>query len=202
MNARTEFPVDALESPGLRRAALALHATAAADRAWLLAQLPTAHRGALEAMLAELAALGVPPDRQFTQRLLAQAPKQGAAVRKASPAHPAQPAQPAHAWLASVRVRELAALLQAEPAALAAHVLQLLPPQRRKAVLGLLAGSQRRLVGELLQARGGTMEAAAPRFTEAVLAELAARLPQARTHSGWPGMLQRLRAVRRKGAAA
>ncbi|MES2938213.1 MAG: hypothetical protein V4864_11060 [Pseudomonadota bacterium] len=196
MNARTEFPVETVESPGLRRAALALHATAAADRAWLLAQLPVGHRAALEAMLSELAALGVPPDRQFTQRLLAQMP-----VPKRVPVPADERAQPAHAWLASVRARDLAALLQGEPAGLAAHVVQLLPVQRRQAVLALLAGPQRRLVIELLQARPSATEAA-PRFTQALLAELSARLPQRSRYDTWHRLLQRLRLPGRNGAAA
>ncbi len=196
MNARTEFPIDTVESPGLRRAALALHATAAPDRAWLLAQLPAAHRATLEAMLSELAALGVPPDRQFAQRLLVQArsPRRAAAPVQAR-------AQPGHAWLASVRARDLAAALQGEPAALAAHVLQLLPMQRQQAVLGLLAGPQRRQVSESLQGHGAG-DATAPRFTQAVLAELSVRLPQHGGRGGWRLLLQRLRPLRRNGAAA
>ena len=57
MNARTDQSVD-----GVRRAALALHALAPADRAWMLERLPHDRRGEVEALLAELASLGIPRD--------------------------------------------------------------------------------------------------------------------------------------------
>lgn len=49
----------AVAVPGARRAALALHALAPADRAWLLGRLDAAERDRVRALLAELDALGV-----------------------------------------------------------------------------------------------------------------------------------------------
>jgi hypothetical protein len=52
-------------SHGLRKAALAVHALAAPDRAWVLQALPRNHREELEPLLAELEALGIPADRSL-----------------------------------------------------------------------------------------------------------------------------------------
>ncbi|WP_420997925.1 hypothetical protein ACKI2N_032280 [Cupriavidus sp. 30B13] len=52
---------------GQRRAALALHAMAAADREWVLDQLPKADRLTLRRLTEELARLGVPQDRQLLE---------------------------------------------------------------------------------------------------------------------------------------
>lgn len=54
---------------GARRAALLLHAMQPADRQWLLAALPPQQGRALEDMLSELRALGIPPDRALLQPL-------------------------------------------------------------------------------------------------------------------------------------
>lgn len=59
-------------SSGLRRAALALHALSAADRAWLLQRLSPAQREALNALLAELKELGIPPDQGVIRAALSQ----------------------------------------------------------------------------------------------------------------------------------
>lgn len=48
---------------GLRHTALALHAMTAADRAWMLSQLPAHTRADLIALLNELDELGLPKDR-------------------------------------------------------------------------------------------------------------------------------------------
>lgn len=198
MNARTEFPLDAVEPPALRRAALALHATGAADRAWLLAQLPAAHRAALETMLSELAALGVPPDRQLTQRLLAQpvrVPPPVAVVAE-------QDARQGHRWLASVRARDLAAVLQEEPAALVAHVLRLLPAPQREAVLALLMGPLLRQVNEALRTSDDADASAAPRLTRLLLEQLPARLPRPASATPWQRFARRLPWHARRKAAA
>jgi hypothetical protein len=52
-------------SQSLRKAALAVHALAAPDRAWVLQALPRNHREELEPLLAELKALGIPADRSL-----------------------------------------------------------------------------------------------------------------------------------------
>lgn len=75
-----EFKAD----DGMRRVALALHALAAEDRNWLLQQLPAADRQGLDALLRELQELGLPPEPELIDELLAQAtatrkPVEGAA---------------------------------------------------------------------------------------------------------------------------
>jgi hypothetical protein len=64
MNTATSVP-----AAGARRAALMLHAMLPQDRQWLLAALPPPQGRALEEMLAELQALGIPPDRELLQPL-------------------------------------------------------------------------------------------------------------------------------------
>ncbi|MGM9485059.1 hypothetical protein ACS5PN_27970 [Roseateles sp. NT4] len=59
-------------SSGLRRAALALHALSAEDRAWLLQRLSPAQREALDALLVELKELGIPPDQGVIRAALSQ----------------------------------------------------------------------------------------------------------------------------------
>jgi hypothetical protein len=59
---------------GRRRAALTLHALAAPDRDWLLAQLPADDRAALERLLGELSELGIPAESAVISAALADAP--------------------------------------------------------------------------------------------------------------------------------
>jgi len=79
-------------SAGQRRAALTLHALAAPDREWLLAQLPTPQGAALRGLLLELRDLGIPADASVIRTALAEA----------APASP----QPHAADLARVLARE------------------------------------------------------------------------------------------------
>lgn len=64
---------------GLRRAALTLHGLLPADREWVLSELDTSDRAALTQLLAELAELGIPADRELVQEALAgrQPPARG-----------------------------------------------------------------------------------------------------------------------------
>ncbi len=57
-----------------RRAALTVHALPPAEREWLLAQLGDGHRTRLQALLAELASLGIPQDPQVVRQALAAVP--------------------------------------------------------------------------------------------------------------------------------
>jgi len=55
---------------GLRLSALALHAVADRDRAWLLSRLPAAQRSALAALVRELRGTGIPADPDLLQQLV------------------------------------------------------------------------------------------------------------------------------------
>lgn len=69
---------------GLRLSALALHAVADRDRAWLLSRLPNAQRKQLSALVEELRGTGVPADPELVRQLvreqevLARGPAAGA----------------------------------------------------------------------------------------------------------------------------
>ncbi|MDR6602112.1 hypothetical protein J2732_003104 [Achromobacter deleyi] len=69
---------------GLRLSALALHAVADRDRAWLLSRLPDGQRKQLSALVEELRGTGVPADPELVRQLvreqevLARSPAPGA----------------------------------------------------------------------------------------------------------------------------
>ncbi|MGV2895807.1 hypothetical protein ACNPPY_08415 [Achromobacter sp. AGC78] len=72
----------------LRMSALALHAVADRDRAWLLSRLPEAQRKQLAALVDELRVTGMPADPEIVQQLvreqevLARSPVAGALVER------------------------------------------------------------------------------------------------------------------------
>lgn len=185
MNARANFAIQAPDRPGLRRAALALHATESHDRDWLLAQLPEADRGVLDQMLKDLAVLGLPRDQALVEELL----------RGDSPPAVAAVAEPSKAEQALLRLRDaapadLASLLEREPTELAAHAITLLPNTERASILPFLSAPKRRQVQELLDTRYAVAldsGRSAHRLGQSLLKELAAALP-ARVPAGmfWP----------------
>jgi len=102
-----------------RQAALLLGAMSASDRAWVLAQLPTADRAILDPMLGELDALGIPVDADLLDAVL-EKPARGA------PTEPGSPAPRDAADTAAVLNAAPAALLKLlahEPAGLIARLL-------------------------------------------------------------------------------
>lgn len=192
MNARANFAIDAPGRTGLRRAALALHATESHDRDWLLAQLPEADRGALDQMLTDLAALGLPRDRALVEELL----------RSDSLPPVVDVAGPSEAEQALLRLREaapadLASVLEREPAELAAHAITLLPISGRAVILACLSAPKRRQVQDLLDRRhAGAPDSGqlAHRLGQSLLRELAAALPARVPARGfWPRSLKQFR---------
>lgn len=178
MNARTDFSIEAVDHPALRRAALALHATENADRAWLLAQISPKERPALDRMLKDLDTLGLPRDPAMIEELL----NRGSASRPAVPNVPAGNDE-GLSQLRRCAPADLAALLEHEPAALVAHVVALLPLAIRPGVLERVSAPKRRQVQEALAKNypeAGFDESvdSAPRLTRALLHALLARLPQ------------------------
>lgn len=178
MNARTDFSIEAVEHPALRRAALALHATESDDRAWLLAQIPQDRRPALDRMLTDLDTLGLPRDRAMIEELLNRGPASRAAVENVPVGN-----DEGLSKLQSCEPAALAVLLEHEPAALTAHVVALLPMAIQPGVLECLSAPKRRLVQEALardyaDARFDGSVNSAPRLTRALLHALLARLPR------------------------
>ena len=110
-----------------RRAALAIHALGEEDRAWMLGQLQQ-HRTVLEPLLAELQALGIQPDRH----VLAQ--------------YESGPNAPGTALTRLIRldramIRQLACVLEQEPAEVTRALLAAGDPAWRSAVLKALGPS-------------------------------------------------------------
>ncbi|MBV8636354.1 MAG: hypothetical protein JO002_17820, partial [Burkholderiaceae bacterium] len=64
-----------------RQSALLLHGLNAADRHWILAQLAEDQRAQLNAFLAELEEIGMPPDRALAESVLAHGGKAEGAAR-------------------------------------------------------------------------------------------------------------------------
>lgn len=95
-----------------RHAALLLHTLAPDDRHWLLERLPAGERRQLEALVAELGAIGIPLAPELLDDL---AP---ARMRPAAGAH-------ALAGLARAAADDVAAVLSSEPAELVARVMGL-----------------------------------------------------------------------------
>jgi hypothetical protein len=103
-----------MNGDGVRRAALALHALVPADRAWLLERLPAQQRAHVQALLSELADLGIPKDRTLVDDIVA---------KQSTPASKARPDAAA-----------LAKALEGEPASLVALALKTHDEAARAAV--------------------------------------------------------------------
>jgi len=170
----------------LRRCALTLHAVEPGDRVWLLAQLPADQRAVLGQLVAELQAIGIPRDRQ--------AAREAMRTKSSAPAAPAELAQaiPAQGGQAAPDVRVVAHLLQGEPPALIAFLLDSESRERSDAILVHLDASKRRQVQELSATRPASDGDTAPRLRAALSQELARRLAacapvrvQTQAASGW-----------------
>lgn len=160
------FPLDTGAESSVRRAALALYAVDREDRDWVLTQLTGGDRSQLEQMLHELAALGLPRDPAMVRSALGES----------------KPARDANRAAVSVDldrldeagVSALVALLEHEPASLAACVAARLAPPGRVALLEAMSAPQRRLAQAVMEQSGAQCGA---RLVQAVLEEVAARLP-------------------------
>ena len=149
---------DTQPQPLARRAALTLHALGAADRAWLLAQLPPVQREQLQAMLRELEALGIPASGNLLQDLLGAAdagvrPEAGAsqaARAETSQLGSSTGFQQQQAALGRLDAALVARILQSEPAGLIAQLLHIHAWPWRQAVLEQLGLVKRRRVEEFL----------------------------------------------------
>lgn len=123
--------LDHPSTPLLQRAALAVHALAAADRRWILEALTPPQRQALEPLLAELRELGLPVDAELLQDV--QAP-----ARTAPPPWPMD--------LDERGVAALARVLNREPLAITRQLLALQPWPWRASLLAFVPGARRHLL--------------------------------------------------------
>ncbi|WP_211473813.1 hypothetical protein [Collimonas humicola] len=171
------------DSVNFRRTALLLHAMSAADRNWMLTRLGGAVQTSLNGMLDELAALGIPADRDLLSRAAeSTAPARHAAMSAADPVK-LDAGNAAEILRADPLAHAIAALKNATPASLA-QVLKEEPPELIARLLACHAWSWREdLLEQLGQARRLQVErfahafsGSAPRLTEILLDSLASRL--------------------------
>lgn len=145
---------------GFRKAALKLHAMPAADRGWIMEQLPAPDRAALAGLLDELQALGIAPDHH-----IADEAAQGGEARQPVLAAAGDPAVArALDALCAAAPASIAALLADEPEQMAAVFLAAYPWPWRARLLADYEVEQRRRLNAALQA--------VPPLTPRVLSEL------------------------------
>ncbi|KQV92873.1 hypothetical protein [Rhizobacter sp. Root1221] len=126
-----------------RQAALLLHTMPAADRGWLLQQLPASQRTEAEQLLAELAELGVPADPRLLDEVLAPVTTGAPPLRL-----PSTEGDRLVQRLGQLPPRSIGAALQTESDVLVARVLRLAPWPWREAVLDHLGPTRRRRIQE------------------------------------------------------
>jgi hypothetical protein len=120
----------------VRRTALVLHALAPADREWVLGRLPERNRAQVVPCLEELATLGIPQDANLIPVALS--------VKRQEITRP--PAQ------RGSRVERLAAVLEKEPAKVAAIALRSRTDAERDSILNALSPGQAQEVRDHLRA--------------------------------------------------
>ena len=160
------LPMPGADTP-LRRCALTLHAVGARDRHWLMAKLAEhGRRAELERLLEELQSLGIPPDARMVRLAL----EHGRTALT-----PASSAAVAGHLAMTAPAKDLAKVLQDEPAGLIVHVMSL-RGDLDGAFLDRLNATTRRQVQELLSTAQRHSPAAAPRLNQALLEQLSIRL--------------------------
>ncbi|MNY29248.1 hypothetical protein D3C86_1632790 [compost metagenome] len=163
----TDPDVAVPESSGARHAALLLHAMAPADRTWILEALPPVQRTGLQALLAELEALGIERDAA----LIADA------TASAAPVEPRQPVSDEDRLrtLNEVQFGEFVRLMRTEPVGLIAEWLRLADWPWRERLLAALEPGQRRQVEANLASTGAGYRTP-PGMRAALISAAAARL--------------------------
>lgn len=138
-----------------KHAALLLHAMAPADRSWLLSQLATDERNALEQLLSELAELSIPADASLVEKLIPRDQSSAVSVSKPDSDSDAD-------FLAGLAATDIAALAKAwaaEPPYLVAQALSIQPWPWKSALLAHLPAIQQRRVVEILHNPPAGMDA-------------------------------------------
>jgi hypothetical protein len=166
-----------------QRAALALHALAADDRAWVLGALPADQQAVIEPLLRELEDLGIPRDAGLLDTAVRCEGDRGAAAADALRA------------LDAAQVRRLAGLLAGEPPRLAAALLAASPWPWREQLLQHLPAA---VACEVVQ-HASPMRPA-PALQLALLSEISAALETAPAPRQavplWRSMVRSLRRTR------
>jgi hypothetical protein len=177
MAAPTSLAPSAAAGPRSRQAALLLHGIASADRDWLLGELASGQRDVLEALLAELHALGVPPSPEWIDELLLPRPTTPATAGATSPkvtkaeATTERDALPPDALPAET----VAGILRDEPDALVARALRDGAPDWRRAVLRRLGAARRRRLGAATAEVTSTRQGGCERLDAALASALRQR---------------------------
>lgn len=146
---------------GLRLSALALHAVADRDRAWLLSRLPAVHRRQLSSLLRELRGTGIPADQELLNQLV---------LEKEALASNPMPDAPA-ATVLRAQAQDIWALLRGEPDMLVARIVRLNDWPWKAAFLELCGAGRAKRVEEL-----SARQASAAALDKALIEELEQRL--------------------------
>jgi hypothetical protein len=169
---------------GHRQAAVALHGLDAEDRASILAELPPADQHTLRSFLDELDALGF--DREAV-----------AAVGKSASAAPARSGADPHGHLHGASAAAMFALLEPEPSALIAQVLNLRDWPWAGELVHLFPAPRR----ESIRAARALYTVPAPSRTRFLLETLSARVSDVAVPATDDGGRNPLRALRTRIAA-
>lgn len=143
------------QAPGLRQAAMLVHALAPEDRLWAIEQLPAEVRGQIDTLVAELETMGLPKDRHLIESALQPhkqlAPTEGEASAPAG----AMPTKDAlvNDWVERHGAAALTRLLVREPTGLISRLLALRDWSWRADLLRQLQPVVRREVAESLRLR-------------------------------------------------
>lgn len=124
---------------GLRLSALALHAVAERDRAWLLSRLPAAQRRDLSALVRELRGTGIPADPELLHQLVRE--------REAMVSDPA-PDAPA-ARVIRAQAQDIWAVLRGESDAIIGRILRRHDWPWKSALLELCGAVRAKRIQEL-----------------------------------------------------
>ena len=146
-----------------RQSALLLHGLNAADRHWILAQLAEDQRAQLNAFLAELEEIGMPPDRALVESVLAHGGKAEGAARGGDTA----------SFGAGLRNADADAVLRVlgeQPSWLIAMILSMEPWAWREAVYVGVDASKRDRIKQALREKPPAL------LAHALVVELEARL--------------------------
>jgi len=154
---------------GLRLCALALHAVAGRDRAWLLSRLPDDPRRQLTALVDELRATGIPADPELVRQLVRE--------RELLAGDPAR--QPTGARLLRASVQDVWVLLRGESDALVCRVVRRHDWPWKAGLLDMCGPARARRIEALM-----TQMAPAIALEQAIMDELESRLGARQSTTG------------------
>lgn len=171
------------QAPGLRQAAMLVHALAPEDRRWAIGQLPAEVRKQIETLIAELEAMGLPKDLHLIESALQSDKQLAPSEREANAPAGAMLAKDAlvNDWVKRHGAAALARLLVREPTSLVSRLLALHDWPWRADLLRQLQPAVRREVAESLRLRDSSApkpDPAADVLLDLLAKRLAAQPPQ------------------------